>query len=124
MRAAKLAKYLEDINSPKSVFISEDASGVIQKIIYDVHSNQLVGLVLPFNEANGMPKMFSFEAKNAEDIERFMQMPQSTLVYIVVAQPLTANAPPFILQIFGTNNTFETVDVLRRWAYTEVELNK
>lgn len=118
-----MAKHLEDINSPKSVFISEDGSGVIQKIIYDVNSNQLVGLVLPF-DANGMPKMFSFEAKSAQDIERFMQMPQSTLVYIVVAQPLDAIASPFILQIFGTNNKFETVDVLRRWVYTEAELKK
>lgn len=124
LRSEQLAKYLENIKSPKYVFLSEDASGVVQKVTYDVHSNQLVGLVLPFNNLNGMPKMFSFEAKNAEAIEQYLKLPQSTLVYIIVAQPLVIGAAPFILQIFGTNNTFETSDVLSRWKYTETELNK
>lgn len=75
-------------------------------------SNQLVGLVLPFNEVNGMPKMFSFEAKNAEDVEKYLKLFQSTLVYIVVAQPLVYGAAPFILQISGTNNRFKTTDVI------------
>lgn len=123
LRATQLVEYLESIKSPKNIFLSEDGSGVIQKIVYDVHSNQLVGLVLPF-KSNGMPKMFSFEAKSTEDIEKYLQMPKSTLVYIIVAQPLKINASPFILQIFGTDNKFETADVLRRWAYTEIELNR
>lgn len=96
----------------------------MQKIVYDAHYNQLVGLVLPFNDVNGMPKMFCFEAKSADDIERYMQLPQSSLVYIIVAQPLKIGAPPFILQIYGTDNTFDTDSVLKRWAYTESELNK
>lgn len=83
-----------------------------------------MGLVLPFNAADGMPKMFSFEAKSAEEIEKYLKLPQSSLVYIMVAQPLVNGAAPFILQIFGTNNTFKTSDVLSRWACTEAELNK
>lgn len=124
LRSKQLAKYLEDINSPKYVFLSEDASGVVQKVVYDVSTNQLVGLVLPLNEINGMPKMFTYEAKSAEEIERFLKLQQSTLVYIIVVQPLVNEASPFILQMFGTNNTFKTCDVLSRWAYTEAELKK
>lgn len=124
LRSKQLANYLDDIKSPKYVFLSEDASGIVQKVIYDVYSNQLVGLVLPFNAVNGMPKMFSFEPRNAEDIENYLKLPQSTLVYIVVAQPLVDGAVPFILQIFGTNNTFKTSDVLSRWDYTKAELQK
>lgn len=124
LRSKQLEKYLEDIKSPKYVFVSEDASGIVQKVIYDAYSNQLIGLVLPFNEINGMPKMFSFEAKSAEDIENYLKLPQSTLVYIVAAQPLTPGSAPFILQIFGTNNKFNTNDVLKRWAHTEAELKK
>lgn len=124
LRCSELVDHLERTNAPKSVFLSEDASGVVQKVVYDVHSNQLVGLVLPFNNLNGMPKMFSFEAQSVEDIKKNMQLPQSTLVYIIVAQPLKIGIPPFILQIFGTNNKFETVDVLRRWNHTISELAK
>lgn len=123
LRCKQLVDYLERINAPKCVFLSEDGSGIIQKIVYDAHSNQLVGLMLPFND-NGMPEMFSFEAKTAEEIEQYIQLPQSTLVYIVVAQPLKIGAAPFILQLYGTNNTFTTTDVLNRWVYTASELNK
>lgn len=124
LRSKELFQYLENIKSPKHVFLSEDASGVIKRVTYDVHSNQLIGLVLPFNDINGMPKTFSFKATNATDIEKYLKLPQATLVYIIAAQPLLPGASPFILQVFGTDNTFKTNDVLSRWKYTENELNK
>lgn len=124
LRAEKLNNYLEEIKSPKHVFLSEDASGIVKSVVYDVYSNQLVGIVLPFNDTNGMPKMLSFEAKSAQDIEKYLSLPKSTLVYIMVAQPLEIGAAPFILQMFGTDNKFGTNEVLNRWAYTETELNK
>lgn len=124
MRCKQLATYLNEIKCPKYVFLSEDATGIVQKVSYDVYSNQLVGLVLPINASNGMPKMFSFEAKSAEDIEKYLKLPQSSYVYIIAAQPLKMGASPFILQIFGTNNKLKTPDVLNRWAHTKVELNK
>lgn len=68
--------------------------------------------------------MFTFEAKSAEDIERYMQLPQSTLVYIIVAQPLKLGVPPFILQIYGTNNRFDSDSVLKRWTHIESQLKK
>lgn len=102
--------------------MSEDGSGVIKKIVYDARSNQLVGLVLPFNETNGMPKLFSFEAKTAADIEKYVQLPQSHLVYIICAQPIKRNVAPFILQIFGTDNKFNSDNVMKRWNHTVSEL--
>lgn len=83
-----------------------------------------MGLVLPFDSITGIPKMFSFEAKTAEDIEKYLKLPKSTLVYIIVAQPLISGAAPFILQAYGTDNKFETSDVLKRWTFTLNELNK
>lgn len=59
---------MDEIKCPKHVFLSEDASGIVRKVVYDIHSDQLVGIVLLFNDTNRMPKMFSFEAKNAEDM--------------------------------------------------------
>lgn len=124
LRCQQLVKHLERINAPKAVFLSEDGSGIVKRVVYDSHTNQLIGLVLPLNKKNGMPELFTYQAKSREAIQQLMELPQSTHVYIVVAQPLNENGIPFILQIFSTNNQFESADVLKRWKYTKAELNK
>lgn len=124
LRCKKLVDYLNKTESPKSIFISEDGSGIVKNIVYDRRSNQLVGLVLPFNEKTGMPIRFSFQAKTAADIKNYVKLSQSHLVYIICAQPLKRNVPPFILQIYGTDNKFKADDVLKRWDYTVSELKK
>lgn len=124
LRIEQLKKHLERTKSPNAIFLSEDASGVVRKVAYDSYTNQMIGLVLPFNEINGMPRLFSFQAKSAEEMKSFMELPQSTLVYLIVAQPLKRDSPPFILQIFGSVNKFETSDALKRWQHTVKELKK
>lgn len=80
--------------------------------------------MLPLDSTNGCPKLNSYMATSEEAIKSFMELPRSSLVYLIVAQPLKANAPPFILQIFGTNNKFKATDVVNRWAYIAKELKK
>lgn len=124
LRVKELCDHLERINANKMVFLSEDGSGIVQKICYDAKSNQLVGLVLPLQETNGCPKLFSYVATSEEEIRQFMDLPQASLVYIIAAQPLQKGAPPFILQVFGTNNKFTAKEVLVRWSHIEIELKK
>lgn len=124
LRCKQLVSHLERTKSPKAIFLSEDASGVNQKVVYDSHTNQMVGIVLPFEDTNGMPKLYSFQAKTEEAMRNYMSLPKSTLVYIVVAQPLQTGSPPFILQMFGTANQFKTEDVMKRWRYIVNELKK
>lgn len=124
LRCEQLAKFLEQTNCPNSVILSEDGSGVVQKVVYESRTNQLVGLVLPLNSTNGMPQLFAYKANSAEKIKQFMENPQSNLVYMIVAQPLQKNARPFILQLLGTNNKFTGDAVQKRWQYTENELKK
>lgn len=83
----------------------------------------MIGLVLPIKE-NGMPQIMTFKAESAEKMKEHMNKPLSTLVYIVVAQPLKKKTPPFILQIFGTDNKFNKNSVLKRWEHTIGELKK
>lgn len=116
-------KNKSDPESEMFVFLSEDGSGIVKRPTYDSKTQQLVGIVLPLKE-NGMPKTMCFTPRSAEEIENFMKLEQSALVYIVVAQPLTPNIPPFILQIFGTNNKFKKGDVLARWAHIEKETKR
>lgn len=89
---------------------------MVSKVEYDPKSNQLVGLV---------PIPFSFVASSAVEIQQMMEFKEkSTLVYVVMAQPLIKHAPPFVLQIFGTGNKFSADDVEKRWKHTNEELEK
>lgn len=125
IRSKELSKYLEEHNAPKIVWLSEDASGIVEKVCYDSATNQLVGLVLPLNSETGNPIPFSFTPRTEKEMIQLMKKPKSTLVYIVMAQPMdSAHSPPFLLQIFGTDNKFRTQDVLHRWNETKNELKK
>lgn len=124
LRCHELSTYLEELNAKKCVWLSEDATGISVKIEYDPISNQLVGVVLPFNSKTGIPESFTFVANSADDIKRIVKSPKSTHVYVVLAQPLVDHAPPFVLQIFGTDNRFKAQNVVQRWDYTIDELKK
>lgn len=124
LRINELRQYLENLNVPKTIFLSEDASGVLKRVVYDSRSNQMIGIVLPLNEKNGIPMIMTFKAESAEKMKEYLGKPLSSLVYIVVAQPLKEKAPPFIIQIFGTDNKFDKNDVSKRWQHTIKELAK
>lgn len=117
LRCEQLKKYCEALNVDKDVWISEDGSGIVSSIHYDSVSNQLVGFVLPSNSETGSPIPFSFGAENAAEIIKHMSdsnLRKSSLVYLVMAQPLSEKVPPFILQIYGTDNRFSKEDVAKR----------
>lgn len=125
LRCQQLVNYLERIHAPKQIWISEDASGIVPKVAYDSVTNQLVGLTLPINGETGVPTSISFTPKTLTDIDQQIKSnSKSTLVYIVLAQPIKENAAPFILQVYGTNNRFTTANTLQRWKHTRDELAK
>lgn len=123
LRCEELSVYLEKINAPKIVWLSEDGTGINSKVVYDSSTNQLVGIVLPL-DGKGMPICLSFRANSINDIESHMEKSKSSLAYIIMAQPIKAKSAPFVLQIFGTDNRFSASDVLNRWKFTESELKK
>lgn len=123
LRCAQLATYLDKINAPKQIWLSEDGSGIVSKVSYDSSTNQLVGLVLPTCRRTGMPMSFTFTPQSINDIdEQIKHNRKSTHLYIVLAQPINDNVPPFILQAFGTDNTFKSCDVFLRWKHTRDQL--
>lgn len=112
------------MKTTRFIWLSEDATAVVSKVTYDPSTNQLIGLLLPTDENTGCPKPFSFSAGDAETIKSHLLTERSTTVYLVMAQPLDEEVPPFILQMFGSNNRFDSQDVIRRWKHTEAELEK
>lgn len=124
LRCGELKAYINKVKAPNVVWLSEDGSGIVPKICYDSTTNQMVGLVLPLDKETGMPIPFSYTPKSTKDIESFSKVKKSSLVYIVMAQPLKRDTPPFILQLFGVDNTFTALNVTCRWEYIKRELEK
>lgn len=124
LRDKELRRYLDDLDCGDVVWLCEDATGINPKVEYHPATNQLVGLKLPIDAKTGMPVPFTFLANTAEDIQTHSQKPFATLVYVVLALPLKPGVPPFVLQIFGTNNTFTAENVIQRWKQTIHDLKK
>lgn len=91
---------------------------------YDPITNQLIGIVLPIDESNGCPLPLQFLAIDENTIKNSLKNPASKFVYLVMAQPLDEKIPPFVLQMFGTNSEFKANDVIKRWEFTRLDLEK
>lgn len=124
LRCGELSEYLKYHEAPRRIWLSEDATGIVSKVEYDSTANELVGLLLPIHEMTGMPNAHSFMARSANEIAVHMGNPLSSLIYIVMAQSLKENVPPFTLLMYGTDNKFKTNSVLHRWKFIEQELKK
>lgn len=125
MRCKELAEYLIKMKAPMVVWISEDGSGLNPNVAYDPITNQIVGLVLPTDEKTGMPISYSFSPQSINDIDEMINKnAKSTLIYLILAQPIMDNAPPFVLQAFGTNNKFTSDDIMKRWKHTADQLSR
>lgn len=123
LRCKELAEYLRKMDAPNEVWLCEDASGIVKNVSYDSTTNQLVGIVLPLHQNTGIPIPFSFTPQSMDDIkEQIEKNPDSTLLYMVLAQPIKNNVPPFVLQVYGTDNKFNTSDVVKRWRHTKDQL--
>lgn len=115
LRCQQLAEYLKKLNAPNEVWLAEDGSGILDRVMYDSKTNQVIGLVLPLHKITGMPIMFSFTPQTANEIEDQIKMnSKSKNVYLILAQPILDNTPPFVLQVFGSDNRFTAENVLNR----------
>lgn len=124
LRCEGLAEFLSQQNAGKDVWLCEDGSGLVPKISYDSTLDQLIGMTLPIDRRTGCPKRHKSTARDQEEIKQFMTHVKSTHIYVVMAIPLKQGKAPFILQMFGTDNTFLTSDVTRRWNYTIQQLKR
>ncbi|KAG4068990.1 hypothetical protein HA402_008461 [Bradysia odoriphaga] len=126
IRVDELLQYLESRNMPLRISISEDGTRCIPKISYDPKTNQLTGFALPL-DSNGMPIVSSFPARNVREIYQHYTNPSnfiSSTAYVQMAQPTEpANAPPFCLMMYSTDNKFTALDVYRRWNFQASRLN-
>lgn len=115
LRSMELVEYLKERNLPMVVALSEDATRIVERIQYDRSTNQVIGFTLPLKD--GIPIPFSYPARSFSEITKHFtsENSSSSLMNVVMAQPL-ANAKPFCLYIFGSDNKYNACDVFTRWA--------
>lgn len=124
LRCEELMDYLTKLKTEKRIWVSEDATAITARVKYDPSTNQLVGLKLPINDETGCPVPLSFSADDEIIIREHLKTAKTNAVYLVMAQPLDERLPPFVLQMFGTNNDFTAKNCLDRWRFMKIELQK
>lgn len=125
LRSEELLIHLMSRNLPLAVSLSEDGTRIVGRIQYCSVTNQIVGFTLPTKTENGMPIPFSFPAKNAQEILSHFngQNAPANFLNIVMAQPL-GDVPPFCLLMYGSDNKYDTTDVINRWTFIIADLKR
>ena len=103
----------------KYAFCGEDSTVVIPKVSFDCHSSSFVGFVLPLK--NGLPSSRFYSTTSLDELELWHnEVDKASLLNIHVIQGLTAQnqvaSLPFLLAAYGTNNKYNSYDIVSRWS--------
>lgn len=103
-------------------FCSEDTTGVVRRIEYDVSTNSFVGFSTPVRD--GLPLAQHFQADTFEDLKQIYDANETArLLNVHMCQPISTDGNPTIFpkpvlfSAYGIDNKFTAMDVLRRWLY-------
>ncbi|CAF2898412.1 unnamed protein product [Rotaria sp. Silwood2] len=101
-------------------FVSEDCTGVIQKIKYNEGTNSFIGFSTPL--INGIPSVNHFRTNSLEQLRTwFSSIDKASLLNINMFQPVSSNhltsSAPFLLAAYGINNQYRSIEILKRWTY-------
>jgi hypothetical protein len=118
-RFDRLKQYLNS-NDVQFGFVSEDCTGVIRKVIYDVKTNSFIGFSTPLD--NGIPILQYYQTNSFEKLKTwFSTINKAPLLNIHMFQPLPSShislPSPFLLSAYGVENTYTANDILRRWLF-------
>lgn len=99
------------------IWLAEDATAIVSRIEYKPDTNQIIGYVPRLTKGTGLPEVNGFPATSISVVKQYVDTNsnnKSKSVYAIVAIPLSGNAPPYVLCVYGTNNRFSHVDILER----------
>ncbi|CAF2975277.1 unnamed protein product [Rotaria sp. Silwood2] len=109
-----------NINQSMLGFCAEDSTAVVPKITYDTTSNTFIGFSLPLDD-NGVPIIDSNSTDSFFHLEEWCSdRPLTKSLNACLVQPLSApinNNSPYLLAAYGTDNKFESSDVILRWCH-------
>ena len=115
-RFQALEKHMKETNCTFA-YGSEDCTGAVVKVHYDVASNSFIGFCPQLR--NGVPSMRKFQFDEFHLLESyFKDGTKSNFMNIHVVQPISSiTSVPFLLSAFGTDNTVKSISIIRRWLY-------
>ncbi|CAM4842016.1 unnamed protein product [Rotaria magnacalcarata] len=113
-------KHHSDLLNTKFGFVSEDCTGVVQKITYNERTNSFVGFSAPLT--NGIPHVNHFQTDSFEQLKTwFSTVNKASLLNVHMFQPIPSNhlksSSSFVLAVYGVNNQCTSIDILKRWSY-------
>lgn len=119
-----ISEYFEKKGLAKVCWISEDQTKVVERVRYNSKYNTLEGLTSPLDQ-NGMPVIGFNIAETATDIKRLLlNYAISSMMNVVMVQPLVDGSSAFCLMAYGTDNRFTATDCLKRWNYIRKTLSE
>ena len=120
----ELVEHLNKFNSPLVVNVHLDDTRIIHRIDYDSTTDVYVGFVLPLSEEK-LPIQNAFCLQTFEEIKAaFNSNVVAKYAHCIVAQPVSINAPSFVLFVMGTDSKYNAETITQRWNYIENELNR
>lgn len=118
LRVEELKSFLEKNNLPFDIWISEDATRCVAQVDHDSKEDKFVGFVLPYNDETGMPLVEKYKNITPNVLKAsLLSEPKSNYLYTIIAQPLKRGSPSFCLCVYGTNNSFTSEHVHKRFNY-------
>ncbi|CAF3385348.1 unnamed protein product [Rotaria sp. Silwood2] len=115
----KASDYFNSIQSTIG-FIAEDTTAVVSKVTYDTTSNKFIGFALPLDN-NGFPIANSYSTESFSCLEEwYSSVPRAKSLNAYLIQPLSSsanNTSPYLLSAYGTDNKYESSDVISRWHH-------
>ena len=122
-RFDELIDHLKNWNAPLGVHIHLDDTRILKRVEYDPATGRFVGFCLPIKD--GFPVVDAFVLQTFEQIEEvYKSTTIVTYAHCVVAKPVSAVAPSFVLFLLGTDSKYTHVEIARRWKFVNNELQK
>ena len=118
----ELKEHLLKWKSPLFVHVHVDDTRTLNHVEYDPLTDRFVGFCLP--NKDGIPDGDAFVLHSFEEIKAAFEVNKiSKYVHFMVARPISYS-PAFVFFIFGTDGSYNYIDVLSRFRYVTAELLK
>ena len=122
-RFNELAEHLDNWKAPKAVHIHLDDTRILNRVEYDPTTDRFVGFCLSIRE--GIPCGEEFVMQKFDELETtFKSRKVASYAHCIVAQPVSTDAPSFILCVLGTDSTYTHVEIEKRWQIIEEGLKR
>ena len=105
-RFDELANHLKDWKAPSYVHIHLDDTRIINRVEYDPLTDRFVAFCLPLKD--GIPCVDEYVLDTFEELETVYNTKTSvSYVHCIVAQPVSSDAPTFVLFVLGTDSKYD-----------------